>query len=283
MGSKADDLAARWAAFWDADTAHPDGRLYADDARMEDGQRGPSSLAVGRESVLGRRREMLREIPDQRVTIARTVECGEWTVAEFVVQGTSAGDPCRQAYPGVVWLQVDEAGRVAFQRSYFEWSKRQPDHAAAGGRVYAGEGRQRTQSWYRGFADRLAELWSSDYERMCRELYAEHQTLDLMGGGPTGIQRNRAQLLAAEQGLHSRIPVRRMTVIDVIGERGLLAFTHVIVSARSWERPLRYWPVCLVLTLDDSDMVISDHSYVMNARPGPIPPELAPQREDEGA
>jgi hypothetical protein len=56
----------------------------------------------------------------------------------------------------------------------------------------------------------------------------------------------------------------------------------VIVSARSWDRPLRYWPVCLVLTLDDDDMVISDHSYVMNARPGPIPTELAPQPENGG-
>jgi hypothetical protein len=282
VGDNAENLAARWATFWDADTAEPDSGLYAEAAQIEDGQRGPSSRKVGRENVLEWRQGMLREIPDQRVTIARVVECGEWRVAEFVVQGTSAGDSCRQAYPGVVWLRVDADGRIASQCSYFEWSKRRPDHASSAGRVYAGEGRQRTQAWYRSFADRLAELWSSDYVRMCHELYAEHQTLDLMGGGPQGIQRSRAQLLDAEKGLHARIPVRKMTVLDLIGERGLLAFTHVIVSARSWDRPLRYWPVCLVLTLDDDDMVISDHSHVMNARPGPIPTELAPQPENGG-
>lgn len=280
MSGAANELAARWAAFWDADTAAPARDLYGEGVAIEDGQRGPQSRATGLESIVARRCEAFLQVPDQRVTVVRTIVAREWTVAEYVVQGTSKDDPCRQAQPGVVWLRADRDGRIAFERTYFEWQKRRPDRGTSAGRVYSGDGRQRTQEWYRDFAERLAALWTNDFERMCSELYAEDQTLDLMGGGPGGIQRNRAELLAAEKGLNERIPVRRMTVFDVAGEAGLLAFTHVIVSARSWSARQRYWPVCLVLTLDDDDRVVSDHSYVMNERPGDIPPELAPSGPD---
>lgn len=276
MGKAAEELAARWAAFWDADSVDPTRDLYADAATIEDGQQGPQSRATGIGRVLDWRRETHLQIPDQRVTIVRTIESGDWTVAEYVVQGTSPTDACRQAQPGVVWLRVDRSGLITSQCTYFEWDRRRPDRGAAAGRVYRGDGPARTQAWFRGFAERLAELWTTDYERMCKELYSEDQTLDLMGSGPAGIQRNRAELIAAEIGLHERIPVRKMTVLDVVGEGGLLAFTHVIVSARSWQSRQRYWPVCLVLTLDEDGRVISDHSYVMNERHCTIPPGLAP-------
>jgi hypothetical protein len=281
MSEAADELAARWAAFWDASALGYESDLYAEQAQIEDGQRGPESRKTGAGLILSRRNDSLRRISDQRVTAVRSVAAGEWTAVEFVVQGTDEADTIRHAQPGVAWLRVDPEGRITFQRSYFEWQKRRPDRGSAAGRVYLGSGRQRSQAWYRGFAERLAELWATDYVRMCNELYAEDQTLDLMGGAPESIQRNRKQLLAAETSLHERIPVRKMTVFDVAGEAGLLAFTHVIVSARSWQARQRYWPVCLVLTLDGDDRVISDHSYVMDARPGAVPPELAPLPPEE--
>ena len=60
---------------------------------------------------------------------------------------------------------------------------------------------------------------------------------------------------------------------EVVGSGPLVAFTH-FTEARTENGPRRITPTARVLTLDDDDRVVGDHTYLLRAWPtrGPRDP-----------
>ena len=70
----------------------------------------------------------------------------------------------------------------------------------------------------------------------------------------------------AERRLADQLVERSSTVGEVVGIGPVVAFTH-FTEARSEGGARRTTPAARVLTLDDDDRVVGDHTYLLRAWP----------------
>ena len=133
-------------------------------------------------------------------------------------------------------------------------------HAVTGGRV------ARDARWYRQFAAELLGTWDGDPPTMVDAFYASGVVFDTMGAGPELAIHGADALRAAEQRLAEQLVERSSKVGEVVGVGPVVAFTH-FTDARTEDGERRTTPVARVLTLDDDERVVSDHTYLLRAWP----------------
>jgi ketosteroid isomerase-like protein len=264
------ELAQRWALLWAEDHARMVEEIYAPDVVVEQPDHG--HRVSGRAALHAVEGQLRAAIPDHRNLIVRVLGGDTAAVVESVITGTGKGDTGPQACPACVWWRLDEHGQVVHEVAYWEWTKRRPDDGTAAGTLRTGDGRERPFDWYRSYADRLAELWSTDPVRMVDECYAQDCVMERLGEGSDGVVHGAAELRTREQELLDLLPRpdRRMRVSDVTAERDVLAIAFTIEGRWRGQGPLRRGPGTLLLTLDEDDRVLSDRIYWHWSRARPV-------------
>ncbi len=258
------ELVERWALLWEKHPARMVEEVYSLDAMVQHAGRGEKGRILGRQALHEAERELEAMIPDHRNEIIRVLAGdGETAVIESLIVGTGAGDDGLQSCPACVWWRLDEQGQVAEETAYYEWSKRRPHTDKVRGTIVAGDGRDRSSSWYSNMSQRLASLWSVDPAGMVNQLYAEDAVVERLGEGPEAVVRGRDSLLLAELDLLELLPrpQRRMEVVEFTSDRNVMAVRFTIGGSWRGSGPARVGPGSLVLTFDAADRIISDRIY----------------------
>ena len=287
-------LVQRWAQRWSGDPERLVEELYAPEAVSCDLTR-PGTPVRTRDEVVADERRFAIRVPDRRLAVVGSLTDGTGrVVVEHVITGRGASDVVRMVAPGLRWWELDQAGRVVREWSWSRWEGRQPDDTptdrppagrqpddtptdrpaadrppadrlpAAPGPPAAGS---RSQAWYRAFANRLAETRSWDPALSVAALYAPRATLE-WPGSTRPAARGWSEIEAAEQALGSPAGGGGAdTVVEaVVGEGPVLAVRLRFVArcpgtgtgSGSGELDERW---VALLTLDDSDRIVSDRRY----------------------
>jgi hypothetical protein len=179
------------------------------------------------------------------------------------------------AVPALLWWWLDEQGRVTTELAWFRWRDRRPDDGAVAGTLSRpqppGPPRPetealddlRSQSWYRAYANHLAETWSWDPVLADRSLYDDACVVE-SALRPGLALRGLDALEAADLALARRLPRpgRQLRALDVLGEGRTLAVRVSLQGREGGRGATRTAFGALVLTLDGSDRVISGRSYL---------------------
>lgn len=272
MTRYAENIADAWAEFWSTLDAGGLSRIYARDVVWWDVALGRGTETRGHDGVLATREHHHGIAPGREIFVVRVVPGDVWIVVEFVAV---AGEGARRlGVPGCVWLRVDDDGRIVREHWYWEWARRRAVDETLAGRTVGGGGGDRGPRWYRDFAARLMETWDDDPEAMVESFYAPEVRFDTMAAGPERGFRGAAALREAERQLAATLVERATKVAEVAGSGPLVAFTH-FTEARTESGPRRVTPAARVLTIDEDDRVVGDHTYLLRAWParGPRDPE----------
>ncbi len=256
-------FAQRWCELWERDYARMVRECYHDEVELVHAGWGELGRLHGAEALLATEHRLKQLIPDHRNTVLRVVDGHEWTVVESLITGTSPDDPQRMACPAVVWWRFAEDGRISHETAYWEWSRRRPDDGTVQGALPDGAGGPRSTRSAATLAERLAELWTHDPERMVSELYAPDCRFEQLGAGPDGVLEGHDALLEAERALLEVLPRphRRMTIEHVAVDGAVIAVAFTIEGAVRGTTPLEPSPGTVVLTLDEDDRIRSDRAY----------------------
>jgi hypothetical protein len=261
-----DHLADAWTECWSADDDAPAfARIYAREVAWWDVARGRGTERAGHDGLTRARDDVRVTAPRVRFFVERLVAGDPWTAVEFVaVAREPAG---RVGVPGCAWWRLDDDGRITREHWYWEWTRRRPvddslaGHSVPGGRV------AREARWYRQFVAELLGTWDGDPPTMVDAFYASDVVFDTMAAGPELVIRGADALRAAERRLGEQLVERSSKVGEVVGVGPVLAFTH-FTDARTEAGERRTTPVARVLTLDDDERVVGDHTYLLRAWSG---------------
>ncbi|MPY93378.1 MAG: hypothetical protein GEV08_10015 [Acidimicrobiia bacterium] len=249
--------------------------VYAPDAVHED-LADPAARRQGHAERLEVERRLHTRLPDRAVEVLRLLELdGRQAVLECLVRGTSSTDPGRSATPALLWWWLDGEGRVCRELAWFRWRDRRPDDGKVAGTLAQprppgpprpeaeAEDEVRSQSWYRAYAAHLVETWSWDPVLADRSLYDEACVVE-SATRPGRALRGLDALEAADTALASQLPSphRQLQALDVLGEGRALAVRVALEGRDQGRGPLRRAYGALLLTLDGSDRVISNRSYL---------------------
>ncbi len=253
-------LAIRFADLWAVDPHQMVDEIYAPGIDMQSTAH-PDRVTSGATELHALETRLAAMIPQHRHELVRVVVAGDAACIESIVVSPTTAEYA----PACVWWWLDGNGRVEREIGWFDWSVRSTDSAVAHGTVPADDGRRRgDQAWYRAYADRQAELWSSDPIAMVDQLYAEGCTV-----GRVGVREivGLDPLRAAERSLLELLPVpqRWLHVHETLGEGSVLAILFTIGDDTHEARGT------IVLTLDADDRIASDRVYWdwNTARPRP--------------
>jgi hypothetical protein len=260
----AEHLADAWAEFWSSRDASAVGRIYARPVAWWDVARGRGTELTGHDGVAAARDSHHAVARDLRLFVVRVIPGDAWVATEFVAVATEAGG--RVGVPGCAWWRVDDDGRITREHWYWDWERRRVADETLAGHVPRGAGGDRGPRWYQDFASRLLATWDDDPPTMVDALYAPSVLFDTMGAGPDGVIRGAPTLRAAELRLADTLVERHSKVAEVAGSGPLVAFTH-FTEARTPTGPRRTTPVARVLTVDENDLVVGDHTYLLRAWP----------------
>jgi hypothetical protein len=261
-------LADAWCEYWSTDDDAPAlARIYAREVLWWDVARGRGTECTGHDGLITARAAVRAAAPRVRLYVERLVPGDPWVAVELVAVAPEAGG--RVGVPGCAWWRLDDDGRIIREHWYWEWARRRPvedslaGHAVAGGRLI------REPRWYRQFVAELLGTWDGDPPTMVDAFYASDIVFDTMGAGPELVIRGADALRAAERRLGEQLVERSSKVGEVIGVGSLVAFTHY-TDARTEGGERRTTPVARVLTLDDDERVVGDHTYLLRAWPARV-------------
>ena len=257
-----DHLADAWTECWSTDDAPEFARIYAREAGWWDVARGRGTDLAGHYGLTRARDAVRTAAPRVRFFVERLLSGDPWVAVEFVAVAPEPGS--RVGVPGCAWWRLDDDGRIIREHWYWEWARRRlvedslAGHSVAGGRV------AREPRWYRQFVAELLGTWDGDPPTMVDAFYASEVVFDTMGAGPELVIRGADALRAAERRLGDQLVERSSKVGEVVGVGPLVAFTH-FTEARTADGERRIIPVARVLTLDDDERVVGDHTYLLRA------------------
>jgi hypothetical protein len=257
-----DHLADAWCECWSADDAPAFARIYAREVVWWDVARGRGAACIGHDGLSRARDEVRAGAPRVRVFVERVVAGDPWVAVEFVAVAPEPGG--RVGVPGCAWWRLDDDGRIIREHWYWEWARRRPVDDDLAGHAVAGSGGARDPHWYRSFVAELMGTWDGDPPTMVDAFYAPDVVFDTMGGGPDLVIRGAGALRAAEHRLAEQLVERSSKVGEVVGRGPVVAFTH-LTDARTDGGPIRTTPAARVLTLDEDDHVVGDHTYLLRA------------------
>jgi hypothetical protein len=260
-----DHLADAWVECWSNDDDGPAfARIYAREVVWWDVARGRGAECVGHEGLARARDEVRAAAPRVRVFVERIVAGEPWIAVEVVAVAPEAGG--RVGVPGCVWWRLDDDGRIIREHWYWEWARRRPVDDDLAGHAVAGGSVAREAPWYRTFVAELLGTWDGDPPTMVDAFYASNVVFDTMGGGRELAIRGADALRVAERRLAQQLVERSSKVGEVVGVGPVVAFTH-FTDARTDDGDRRTTPVARVLTLDDDERIVGDHTYLLRAWP----------------
>jgi hypothetical protein len=258
-----DHLADAWAECWSVDDAPELARIYARDVVWWDVARGHGAECAGHDALTHVRDDVRAAAPRMRMFVERIIAGDPWVAIEFVAAAPEAGG--RVGAPGCAWWRLDDDGRITLEHWYWEWERRRTVHDDLAGHAVRGGGGAREPRWYRMFVDELMGTWDGDPLVMVDAFYAPEVVFDTMGA-PDLVIHGADALRAAERRLAAQLVERSSKVGEVVGVGPVVAFTHV-TEARTEHGIWRTTPVARVVTLDDDDRVVGDHTYLLRAWP----------------
>jgi hypothetical protein len=259
-----DHLADAWAESWSSDDAPAFARIYAREVVWWDVARGRGAEHVGHEGLAGARDDVRAGAPRVRIFVERLVAGDPWIAVEFVAVAPESGR--RVGVPGCAWWRLDDDGRITREHWYWEWRRRRTVDDSLAGHTMTGGEVTREARWYRTFVAELLGTWDGDPPTMVDAFYASNLVFDTMGAGPELVFRGADALRSAERRLGEQLVERSSTVGEVVGVGPIVAFTH-FTDARTERGERRTTPVARVLTLDDDERVLGDHTYLLRAWP----------------
>jgi len=265
----AEHLADAWVECWSTDDDPAFARIYTRDVVWWDVARGRGTESTGHDGLMRARDAVRAAAPRVRLFVERLVVGDPWVAMEFVAVAPEAG--ARVGVPGCAWWRLDDDGRIIREHWYWDWARRLPIHDSLAGHSVPGGRVVREPRWYAQFVAELLRTWDGDPPTMVDAFYASDVVFDTMGAAPELVIRGAEALRAAERRLADQLVERSSKIGDVVGVGPVVAFTHVTAACtEGGER--RITPVARVLTLDDDERVVGDHTYLLRAWPGRATP-----------
>jgi hypothetical protein len=258
-------LADAWTECWSTDDAPAFARIYAREVVWWDVARGRGTEYAHLDGLMSAWDVVRAAAPRVRLFVERLVAGDPWVAVEFVAVAPEA--KARVGVPGCAWWHVDDDGRITREHWFWEWARRRAVDDSLAGHSVAGGQVAREPRWYRQFVAELLGTWDGDPPTMVDAFYASEVVFDTMGAGPELTIRGADALRAAERRLGDQLVERSSKVGEVVGAGPVVAFTH-FTDARTEHGERRTTPVARVLTLDDDERVVGDHTYLLRAWPG---------------
>ena len=254
-------VAIRFADLWAVDPHQMVDEIYSHDIEMEN-MANPSRLVLGARQLHDVEDRLAAMIPEHRHELIRVlvgdgVACLETTIVA----------PTSHEYaPACLWWWLDDDGKVAAESGWFDWDDRSTASMRSHGTVAPSlAATQRatsrgTPAWPTSYAQR----WSSDPAGVALEMFAPECTFGNVGRpesvGHDALRRARRRSLD-----ELPLPNREMKLQRVLGEGSALAMLITIGNTSHVARGT------VVLTFDESDLIVSERTYCDWSRAVPCP------------
>jgi hypothetical protein len=254
-------VAIRFADLWAVDPHQMVDEIYADDIEMEN-MANPERVVLGSAQLHAVEDRLSAMIPEHRHELIRVIAGDRIACLETTIVG-----PTTHEYaPACVWWWLDERGQVAAETGWFDWEDRTTESARSHGTVPPSPpvSPPRDPSWYVRIAEAYTDGWSNDPAGAALEMFAPGCTFGNVGRlESVGLDALRRARQCSLDELPA--PDRLMALQRVVAEGSALAMLITVSDTRCVTRGT------VVLTVDDSGLIVSERTYCDWSRAVPCP------------